>query len=204
MSVIEYLKSSIVFWMAWVIIPLIMEIIPAIFNFLLLVKKRILMNEKEVKEEFEPEITLIIPVYNSEDTLKECIRSIHDSSYDSSKIYIMLVNNQGNDRSFEIFQECQKEFEDLLITWMNAKQGKSKALNLALFNSLGKYIIHIDSDGVLHKDAIRNIVNKFEQNKKVDCITGVVLTNPEMIEKQMDSFCAYFVKWNFLNIVRRF
>lgn len=204
MSVIEYLKSSIVFWMAWVIIPLIMEIIPAIFNFLLLVKKRILMNEKEMKEEFEPEITLIIPVYNSEDTLKECIRSIHNSSYDSSKIYIMLVNNQGNDRSFEIFQECQKEFSDLLITWMNAKQGKSKALNLALFNSLGNYIIHIDSDGVLHKDAIRNIVNKFEQSKKVDCITGVVLTNPEMIEKTDGFFLRLLRKVEFFEYCQAF
>ena len=48
----------------------------------------------------------------------------------------------------------RKKFPQLMMQWLNAKQGKSKALNLALFNSDGKYIIHIDSDGILDKKGI--------------------------------------------------
>lgn len=69
------------------------------------------------------------------DTLEQCIQSIEDSDYPDSKIRIFLVNNQGQDNSFQVFCECQRKFPGLHMQWLNAKQGKSKALNLALFNS---------------------------------------------------------------------
>ena len=87
---------------------------------------------------------------------------------------------------------------------MNSKQGKSKALNLALYNSYGKYIIHIDSDGVLHKDAIKNMVNLFERHKKVDCLTGVVLTNPQMIDETKGFFLRLLRKIEFFEYCQAF
>lgn len=44
------------------------------------------------------------------------------------------------------------------MQWLNAQQGKSSALNEALYNTAGKYIINIDSDGLMDPDAIRNTV----------------------------------------------
>lgn len=178
----DLLHSSILFWMAWVIIPIVMEIIPTIFDFFILLKRKI-SNKKPTELKYCPEITLIIPVYNSAQTLYQCIQSIHNSTYDNELIYIMLVNNESTDNSFEVFCQCQKDFPDLTINWMNSEQGKSKALNLALFNSYGKYIIHIDSDGVLHPDAIYNMVCRFEQNETIDCLTGTIMTNPVMIDE---------------------
>lgn len=178
----DFLHSSILFWMTWVIIPIIMEIIPTIVDFFILLKRR-LFHKKELKLEYCPEITLIIPVYNSAKTLYSCIKSVNDSTYDSKLIYIMLVNNQSTDNSFEVFCRCQKDFPDLTINWLNSQQGKSKALNLALFNSYGKYIIHIDSDGMLHPDALYNMVRQFEQETDIDCLTGTIMTNPELIDR---------------------
>ena len=68
------------------------------------------------------------------------------------------------------------------MQWLNAEQGKSRALNLALYNSEGKYIINLDSDGVLEPHALMNLVDKFEANPKINCMTGAVLTTPSMIE----------------------
>jgi putative glycosyltransferase (exosortase G-associated) len=168
--------------MVWIIIPLIMEITPAFMNFLILIKKK-LIRKKYQEIVYYPEITLIIPVYNSADTLRECIASVVNSDYPQDMINLMLVNNQGQDNSFEVFQMCQKEFPELKITWMNSKQGKSKALNLALFNSSGKYIIHIDSDGILHPKALRNVVTKMENEENTHCVTGVIMTNSKMVEE---------------------
>ena len=84
--------------------------------------------------------------------------------------------------------------KDLPMHWLNSGQGKAKALNMAIFNSQGKYVIHVDSDGKLHKKAIKNIVKRFEKSPDVDCLTGVVLTDMEIIE-QTDDF--------FLRVVRR-
>jgi putative glycosyltransferase (exosortase G-associated) len=66
---------------------------------------------------------------------------------------------------------------------MNSHQGKSKALNMALLHSKGKYIVHIDSDGVLHKDAIKNLIRRFEAHDNIHCMTGAIFTNPQIIDE---------------------
>lgn len=149
-NILNKILEQIVFWMAWIIIPLIMEIIPALGGFVILLKKK-LFGKKEEKPIKLPEITLIIPVYNSADTLEACLASVHDSTYPTEQINILLVNNQSKDDSFKVYCHCQELYPDLKMQWLSAKQGKSKALNMALFCSDGKYIIHIDSDGVLEK-----------------------------------------------------
>lgn len=199
----NFFRSSIVFWIAWIIIPLIMEIIPAFVDALILIKRKIAGRKAEPLEYF-PEITLIIPVYNSADSLHRCIESVYKSDYPKHLIYIMLVNNQSQDNSFEIFTQCQREFPELTMNWVESKQGKSKALNLALFNSYGKYILHIDSDGILHPKAIRNVVTRFERNLDVDCMTGTIMTNPQMIDETKGFFKRQFRKMEFFEYCQAF
>ena len=162
MAVIKSILNSFLFWGGWIIIPFIMEIVPAIGSVVLLIRRgmKYKKNRKEIK--VYPEISLIIPVYNSADTLYQCIESIDKSSYPDDKIRIFLVNNKGQDNSFDVYAECQKKFPGLHMQWMNSEQGKSRALNLALYNSEGKYIINLDSDGLLEKNPLVNMINRFE------------------------------------------
>ena len=85
----DLLLSSVMFWIAWIIIPLIMEIIPAIGDFFILIKRRI-KKRRYSPLVFYPEITLIIPVYNSEQTFRQCIESIMESDYPKDKIDILI------------------------------------------------------------------------------------------------------------------
>lgn len=184
-----------IFWMAWIIIPLIMEILPAIGGFFILLKKRLykkVINTIHDKWS-QPQITLIIPVFNSADSLRGCIESVYQSDYPTHMLDVLLINNGSTDNSYEVFMQCQAEFQDLPMTWLNASQGKAKALNLALFNSNGKYIIHIDSDGKLHKNAIRSMAERFEQEPNTICLTGVILTDMKEIEKT-ESFLFRLVR----------
>ena len=75
MTILNEFVNSIMFWAAWIIIPLIMEIVPAIGSAFVLLKKFIKKKHYE-DPQIWPEITLIIPVYNSQDSLEACIRSI--------------------------------------------------------------------------------------------------------------------------------
>lgn len=180
--IINDILHSAIFWAAWIIIPFIMEIVPAFGNIFLLLKKY--FEKKTIPDiNYDPEISIIMPVYNSADTLEACIKSINDSNYPNNKIRVFLVNNQGQDNSFDIYAKCQKKYPEIRMQWMNAKQGKSRALNMALFNSEGKYIINIDSDGILEKSALKNLVHRFETDPDIDCMTGVILTRPDIIEK---------------------
>lgn len=202
-EIIKFLSSQFVFWLAWVVIPLIMEIIPSMFSFFILLRKG-LRRKKEKDPIRLPEISLIIPVYNSEDTLEQCLESVYYSSYPTELIDILLVNNKSTDNSFEIYQNVQKKFPYLSMQWLNSKQGKSKALNMALFNSEGKYIIHIDSDGRLHPDALKNLVLKFENNLNINCMTGSILTEPEQIDRTKNPFLRLFRKLEFMEYCQAF
>lgn len=203
MGILEKLTGSFLFWSAWIVLPLIMEIIPSIGSIVVLVK-RWADSRKIVKPILYPEISIIIPVYNSMDTLEACIRSINDCDYENSKIRLFLVNNQGQDDSFSIFTKCQRMFPDLLMQWLNAKQGKSRALNLAIYNSEGKYIVHLDSDGLLEPSALTHLVNKFEADSSLNCMTGVIMTNPSMVELYPRGPSRLMRKMEFLEYAQAF
>ena len=181
MELINRFCNSFLFWAAWIIIPVMMEIVPSLGSVFVLIKKH-LFHKEIIKPAIDPEISLIIPIYNSMDTLEQCIRSIDESDYPDERIRIFLVNNQGQDDSFQVFCDCQLKYPQLQMQWLNAKQGKSKALNMALFNSEGKYIIHIDSDGLLERSALRNMVYRFEADQTIECMTGVILTDPKQVQ----------------------
>ncbi len=195
---------SFIFWGAWIIIPVLMETVPAIGGFFLLLFRRAKAGKKIVKPKVYPEISIIIPVYNSAQTLYNCIRSIKISTYDSSKIRIFLVNNQGKDNSFEIFQRCQLAFPELHMQWLNAQQGKSRALNLALYNSEGKYIINLDSDGILEPHALQNLVDKFENRQDLNCMTGAVLIEPRLIDQYEHFFPRLLRELEFMEYAQAF
>lgn len=202
-NMLNLLSGQIIFWIAWIIIPLIMEIIPGLFGFLLLVKKRLTGGlEKEL--DFFPQITLIVPVYNSAETLEDCLQSIIDSDYPGDKMKILVVNNGSTDNGFEIFQKYQGENPDYNMNWMTSKQGKARALNMALFHSDGQYIIHIDSDGILHRDALKNMVTRFENRQDIDCMTGTILTNPGQIEAEKTFFGKLLKKVEFFEYAQAF
>lgn len=87
----KIILNSFLFWGGWIIIPFIMEIVPALGSVFLLIRRN--LRHKIHKKELEvyPEITLIIPVYNSADTLYGCIRSINDSTYPNDRIRIFWL-----------------------------------------------------------------------------------------------------------------
>lgn len=203
MDILKSLANSFIFWAAWIIIPLIMEVLPAIGSFIILIKRKIAAGRVK-KPIIYPEISIIVPVYNSQDTLEECIRSIYESDYPNDKIRVFLVNNKGTDNSFSVYTECQKKYDGLHMQWLNAEQGKSRALNLAIYNSDGKYIVHIDSDGVLEPSALTRMIDKFEDDPKINCMTGAIMTRPDMIEEYPHGLSRFFRKLEFMEYAQAF
>ena len=204
MAAIKMFLNSFIFWGGWILIPFLMEIIPALGSVILLVKRNKRRKVERAEIKVFSEISLIIPVYNSADTLFQCIESINNSTYPNDRIRIFLVNNKGQDNSFEVYADCQRKFPDLIMQWLNAEQGKSRALNLALYNSEGKYIINLDSDGVLEKNALVNMITKFESDTELNCMTGAILTMPELIMKYKHFFPRLLRNLEFMEYAQAF
>ena len=200
------IHSNLIFWIGWVILPILLEFIPAVCNFWLLLRKKVILNKQPKELKFFPQISLLIPIYNSSATLYACLKSINDSTYPNDYIDVLCIDNGSKDNSFQIFQQAQLDFVDLPMNWLHSANGKSNALNMAIFNSTGKYIINIDSDGQLEETALYNLIKKFELNKDIDCMTGAILIEPTLIEQtpKDQKFLKVFRKIEFMEYCQAF
>ena len=201
-----FIHSSLIFWIGWIILPNLLEFIPAVSNFILLLIKKIKSGKKDKKLKYYPQVSLLIPIYNSSATLYNCLKSINESTYPNEYIDVICIDNGSSDNSPKIFQKAQLDFKTLSMNYLYSANGKSNALNMAIYNSTGKYVINIDSDGALEKNALYNIIKKFEQNKDIDCMTGAILIEPELIEKTPSKnwFLKIFRKIEFLEYCQAF
>ena len=91
-------------------------------------------------------ISVIVPVYNVEEYLEECLESIRKQTYQD--IEVILVNDGSIDGSQAICEHfCQTDKRFRLINQKN--QGQSVARNHGVKESLGEYIMFVDSDDVI-------------------------------------------------------
>jgi len=103
----DQLIYQIGFWFTWLLIPIIVEILPATTYFFKLIKIAHLTDE--LKQPLKlPMISIILPVYNSADTLYTCIESIYKSTYSKELIQIIVVNNHSTDNSFQEYKRAQE------------------------------------------------------------------------------------------------
>lgn len=174
------LFQQLLFWGVWLVIPLICEIFAGIVSGIVVIVKYFL--KKRPALDYYPDVSIIIPVYNSEKSLWRCLESIQKQDYPEDRIEVLLIDNGSADDSFQIFNRFQRENPKLRLWWYHSSQGKSKALNHGVFRSKGKYIINIDSDGSLDSQAIKTVVQRFENDPGISCMTGIVLINPDTIE----------------------
>ena len=91
----------------------------------------------------EKKISVIVPVYNTEKYLKQCIESILNSTYRNFEI--ILVNDGSTDRSEKICRYYSKK--DPRVKVLNQEHsGVSTARNKGIDSSEGEWIVFVDSD----------------------------------------------------------
>ena len=96
-------------------------------------------------------VSVVIPIYNAEKYLKECLDSVAGQSL--REIEIICVNDGSSDGSAVILQEYAKSDERVRI-FEQKNQGASSARNHGIRNACGEYLYFMDSDDILRKDAL--------------------------------------------------
>ena len=96
-------------------------------------------------------VSVIVPIYNVDEYLEECLESIRNQTY--TNIEVILVNDGSTDGSREICESyCEKDIRFRLINQEN--QGQSVARNRGVKESVGQYIMFVDSDDVVNTDVL--------------------------------------------------
>lgn len=127
----------------------------------------------------EYDLEIIVPVYNAERYLDECIRSITGQVTDY-RFHVTFVNDGSTDRSAEILDRYKEEEQIKIITQIN--KGVSAARNQVLKELNARYVMFVDADDMLPQDTIQNLMqNAYEQN--ADIVEGSIATTDGSTQK---------------------
>lgn len=107
-------------------------------------------------------LSLIVPVYNVEDYLDECLKSIVNQDYDNYEV--IVVNDGSTDKSLKIAKKYEKKYSKLIKVFDKENGGLSDARNFGIEKASGEYLFFIDSDDCVTSNCL-SIVDK----NLIDC-----------------------------------
>lgn len=130
----------------------------------LIVKKCLKKKVNNCAEHSEEDlVSVIIPAYNVEEYLEECIDSVINQKDLKCKLEIIVINDGSSDGTLDI---CKKYELDKKIKFINNKKNKGLAYsrNVGIKRAKGNYIVFVDSDDLLYEDAISKLYNQIKLN----------------------------------------
>lgn len=140
----------------------------------------------------ENKVSIIIPVYNVESYLEQCVTSLVNQTYQN--IEIILVDDGSKDKSGFI---CEKLAEkDCRITVIHKENaGLGFARNTGLDLASGEYVTFIDSDDFVEKDLIQNLMEGLKKFSADTCVGGyrrVSASGKELYKEQYElrTYCG--------------
>ena len=115
-------------------------------------------------------ISIVIPVYNAEKYLEECLNSIKNQTYKNFEV--ILVNDGSIDNSESICKEFV-ESDTRFRYYLNANGGASSARNLGLDNVTGEYITFIDADDWVDENHLEVLINNIKENNSDMAVSSI-------------------------------
>lgn len=149
-----------------------------------------------------PLVSVIIPVYQAEKFLTECVESVRKQDY--SELEIVLVNDGSTDRSNQMCEELAAADPRIRVIHQNNK-GSGAARNAGIKEATGKYLLFLDADDKLDdSSAIRSLAARAEREQadivigtyrrwrangeKVKCCSNLEKENPDSAEFRFHGF----------------
>ena len=147
-----------------------------------------------------PLISIIIPVHNTEQYLRQCLDSIINQTF---KIFeAIVINDCSSDKSYKIIEEFEKK--DSRITVINSKKnfGLGFCRNEGLKIAKGKYIIFVDSDDWVKLDYIEILYNAIEKHN-VDFVSAEYINynNITSVYSPNEREISFYKQYNFYDFV---
>lgn len=131
--------------------------------------------------------SIIIPVYNSEKTIKRCIESITSQNRDD--VEIVVVNDGSKDNCDSICKELQTKYNNIVYMYTE-NGGVSSARNIALSVVKGKYVFFVDSDDYVSEDCFA-VLDKYTKSDADFYQFGALLLKDGQVKgKRVYSKCS--------------
>lgn len=130
-------------------------------------------------------ISIIIPIYNVEQYVEQCIKSVITQSM--KDIEIICVNDCGQDNSMRIVERYAAKDNRIKILHHKNNKGLGPARNTGLKYASGEYVMFLDSDDWLEKDACEIAYKQISQNNNDFTFFGIYTFYEETKEKVINN-----------------
>ena len=137
----------------------------------------------------QPAISVIIPVFNTEKYISNCIKSIIGQTL--KDIEIICVNDCSTDNSLAILQKFAKKDNRIKIIDLKENKGVSNARNIGIDIARGEYIYFIDSDDWIDENYLEQML------KKINEINSNIIINASFVS-EYDETKKTYNKFDFL------
>ena len=128
-------------------------------------------------------ISLIVQVYNKEDKVEKCIKSILNQTY--KKIEIIMIDDGSTDKTLEICRKIEKTDNRIKLIYKE-NEGVSATRNLGIEIAKGEFIQFVDSDDELERNMCELLVKKMQKEHLDMVMCGYkVLKGEKVIEKEL-------------------
>mgnify|MGYP001765224408 CR=1 FL=1 len=118
-----------------------------------------------------PPVSLLIPAHNEEDQIERTIRQVMNLDYPADKLQVIVIDDGSTDGTWAAIQRAWATYPEIQLIRFEQGRGKRHALAAAVRESVGQFLIFIDSDSFLEIDAIRRLLDHFA-DPEVAAVTG--------------------------------
>ena len=120
----------------------------------------------ETRDDFEPTVTVVIPMFNEGEAIKETLTSLLASQYPKNKLQIVCVDDCSTDNSYELAREIARGSNGQLKVIRNrVNLGKRRSINRSVRSAESEIIVSVDSDCTVDRDAMRQLVRRFTSDR---------------------------------------
>ena len=130
---------------------------------------------------FDVKISVIVPVYNSEEYLRRCIDSILKQSYELFEL--IAVDDGSSDNSWKILENYSKQDNRIRIIHQE-NAGPGKARNRGLDAASGEYVVFVDSDDFIENDYFLKLSKKTED---------VIFIDVNQVDESFELICTEYM-----------
>ncbi|MCE2298591.1 glycosyltransferase family 2 protein, partial [Streptococcus thermophilus] len=124
-----------------------------------------------------PTVSVIIPVYNAQEGIKQCMDSLLNQSF--TDFEIILLNDGSTDNSLEVIKKYAAD-NDFIRVIDKENEGVAKTRNKGIQLANGKYIVFIDNDDFVDSDYLERFYNEIDQEQLDIVLGGYKRVNQEM------------------------
>ncbi len=115
-------------------------------------------------------LSIVIPVYNEKNTLKELVERVNKIQLNAEK-EIVLIDDGSTDGSIEILKGLQKEHPEFVVVFKDENSGKGATLKVGFKHTTGDYVIVQDADLEYDPEDYKRLLRELEE-AKADVVYG--------------------------------